>query len=113
MANKLASNNIFINNIVPYYGIIRSDPLYNNYKPIIYKMSLDIKRNSFSINVDVGLANTYLITAIMSKHYNPTTMSLPTTYLMKKGYFSLNDQFDQIFSIYGTERLTAIFSNLQ
>jgi hypothetical protein len=63
---------------------------------------MNIQRNSFTISVDVGLANTYLITAIMDRHFNPSTMSLPTTYLMKLGYFSLIDQFDQIYSIYGS-----------
>lgn len=90
-----------MNGVAPYYLSMRADPLYNNYEPTIFAMSLSIRRTEFSITVDVGLANTYLIAAIMDQHFNPVTMSLPTHYLMKEGYFSLGTKFDQIFSIYG------------
>lgn len=62
---------------------MRVDSLYNDYEPTIYSMSLAIKRTEFTITVDVGLANTYLIAAIMGSHFNPVTQSLPTHYLMK------------------------------
>lgn len=72
-----------MNGILPYFGSIRSDTLYNNYEPTIYDMQLQISRTSFKITVNVGLVNTYLIAAIMDKHFDPVKMSLPTHYLMK------------------------------
>lgn len=60
----------------------------------------------------MGLANTYLIAAIMDRHFNPVTMSLPTHYIMKEGYFSLGTKFEQIFSIYGRQNISVTFKNL-
>lgn len=60
----------------------------------------------------MGLANTYFIAAIMDQHFNPVTMSLPTHYLMKEGYFSSGTKFEQIFSIYGRQNISVTFKNL-
>lgn len=64
------------------------------------------------LKVKVGLQNTYLIAALMNKVFDPNTMSLPTDHLMKLGYFAVGSKFNQIFSIYGRDELTATFSNL-
>lgn len=48
----------------------------------------------------------------MNKVFDPKTMSLPTDYLMKQGYFSIGSKFNQIFSIYGRGGITATFSDL-
>lgn len=62
---------------------MRVDSLLNLYEPVINSISLSIKKTQFTISVNVGLANTYLIAAIMNTHFNPVTMSKPTHYLMK------------------------------
>lgn len=64
------------------------------------------------LNVKVGLQNMYLIAALMNKVFDPSTMSLPTDHLMKLGYFSIGSKFNQIFSIYGRDVLTATFTSL-
>lgn len=109
LVNSLGNNNIFMKNIVPYYYSLRSDALLNNYEPLINSVSVTVRRTSFTIEVNVGLSNTYLIAAVMGQHFNSLIMSLPTHYLMKEGYFSLGTKFDQIYSIYGRNNISITF----
>jgi hypothetical protein len=44
LSGKLGANKVFIDGVVPYYGSMRADSLYNSYEPVIYSMSLNIKR---------------------------------------------------------------------
>lgn len=84
-----------------YYSTLRVDTILNNYEPVILNHSLSVSLNEFTLEVDVGLSNSYLIVGYMGKHFDEITMSLPTNYLMKQGYFSKDTRFDEVYSIYG------------
>lgn len=95
--------------IIPYYSSLRIDSLKNAYEPSILSFNLDTSLESFTLTIDVGYINVYLIAGYMGKHFDSSTMSLPTHYLMKKGYFSEKTRFTEIYSIYGHENLTVTF----
>lgn len=110
--DHLGHNTVFLTEQVPYYKAMRVDRLQNNYEPQIYSSSLSIKRTSFTLTIEVGLANTYLIAAVMSEHFDSATMSMPTHYLMKQGFFSSGNKFDQVQSVFGRNSISAEFVNL-
>lgn len=108
----LGTHPAFLQKQLPYFGSIRADTLLNNYEPLLLNWNSTSTTTIVSVEVNIGLNNGYLIAALMDKPFEPSSMSLPTHYLMKEGYFSVGTKFDQIRSVFGNQKVKATFGDL-
>jgi len=86
--------------------------LTNNYSPAILSSNVSTTTDSISLTADVGVTNSYLVLAYINKTFDINTMSLPTTYMIKQGNFSVDTQFNQVFMLYGHNAITLNISQL-
>lgn len=86
--------------------------LTNNYQPNIYTTLVSTTTNSIQLTVDVGVTNSYLVVAYINQTFDVGSMALPTAYQMKLGNFSASSQFNQVYMVYGSGRISVDISNL-
>jgi len=86
--------------------------LTNNYQPTIYSTSFASTIDSITVTADVGVTNSYLVVAYINQSFDIGTMSLPTTYMMKMGNFSANKQFNRVYMVYGSGKISVSIANL-
>lgn len=86
--------------------------LTNNYQPTIYSSTFASTINSITVTADVGVTNSYLVVAYINQSFDITTMSLPTTYMMKMGNFSAIQRFNRVYMVYGSGKMSVSIDNL-
>ena len=86
--------------------------LSNNYEPAIISSSAKSTTDSITFTADVGVTNAYLVLAYLTQPFNITSMSLPTTYLIKQGSFSTDVRFNQVYMAYGRNNITVSITQL-
>jgi hypothetical protein len=86
--------------------------LINNYKPNIYSSSFSSAINSVTVTADVGVTKSYLVVAYINQSFDISTMSLPSTYMMKMGNFSASRQLNRVYMVYGSGKISVSIADL-